>query len=66
MGERLAIIVPYRNREEHLSRFVPHINKFLSDKDIDFKIFIVEQGNDKSFNRGWLLNVGYTISNHDT
>ena len=62
MGERLAIIVPYRNREEHLSRFVPHINKFLSDKDIDFKIFIVEQGNDKSFNRGWLLNVGYTIS----
>ena len=60
MSEKLAIIVPYRDREEHLARFVPHMEKFLSD--IDFKIFIVEQGNDRPFNRGWLINVGYDIS----
>ncbi len=59
---KLAIIVPYRDREEHLARFVPHMEKFLSDKEIDFKIFIVEQGNDRPFNRGWLINVGYDIS----
>ena len=59
---KLAIIVPYRDREEHLARFVPHMDKFLSDKDIEFKIFIVEQDNDKPFNRGWLLNVGFEIS----
>ena len=59
---KLAIIVPYRDREEHLAKFVPHMEKFLSDKEIDFKIFIVEQGNDRPFNRGWLINVGYDIS----
>ena len=59
---KLAIIVPYRDREEHLAQFVPHMEKFLSDKKIDFKIFVVEQGNDRPFNRGWLINVGYDIS----
>jgi hypothetical protein len=59
---KLAIIVPYRDREEHLAKFVPHMEKFLSDKEIDFKIFVVEQGNDRPFNRGWLINVGYDIS----
>ena len=59
---KLAIIVPYRDREEHLARFVPHMDKFLSDKEIDYKIFVVEQGNDRPFNRGWLINVGYAIS----
>ena len=37
----------------------PHMDKFLSD--IDYKIFVIEQDNDKPFNRGWLLNVGYKI-----
>ena len=34
---KLAIIVPYRDREEHLARFVPHMDKFLSDAD-NYKI----------------------------
>ena len=38
MKPKLAIIVPYRDREEHLAQFVPHMEKFLSDKEIDFKI----------------------------
>jgi hypothetical protein len=38
------------------------MEKFLSDKEIDFKIFVVEQGNGRPFNRGWLINVGYDIS----
>ena len=62
MNPKLAIIVPYRDREEHLAQFVPHMDKFLSDKKIDYKIFVVEQGNDKPFNRGWLLNAGYRIA----
>ena len=59
---KLAIIVPYRDREEHLARFVPHMTEFLSDKNINYKIFIIEQGDDRPFNRGWLLNVGYDIA----
>ena len=33
MNPRLAIIVPYRDREEHLAQFVPHMDKFLSNKN---------------------------------
>lgn len=57
MGERLSIIVPYRDREEHLGKFIPYMEStdFLSG--IDYEILIVEQ-DDKPFNRGKLLNVG--------
>ena len=60
---KLAIIVPYRDREEHLARFVPHMTEFLNDKNINYKIFVIEQNDDRPFNRGWLLNVGYDIAN---
>ncbi len=59
---KLAIIVPYRDREEHLARFVPHMEKFMLDKGIEYKIFVVEQDDDRPFNRGWLINIGYDIS----
>lgn len=51
----LAIIVPYRNRAEHLAQFIPHMNKYLPDA----KIVIVEQADEKPFNRGKLLNIGF-------
>jgi len=60
--ERLAIIVPYRNREEHLSQFIPHMEIFLGSGEIDFEIFIIEQDNEKPFNRAKLLNVGFDLS----
>ena len=39
------------------------MDEFLSDKDIDYKIFVIEHKiMEKPFNRGWLLNVGFEIS----
>lgn len=54
----LAIIVPYRDREDHLKQFIPHMNKFLPDA----MIMIVEQADHKAFNRGKLLNIGFLES----
>ena len=34
MKDKLAIIVPYRDREEHLNVFIPHMHAFLKDKGI--------------------------------
>lgn len=51
----LAIIVPFRNRHEHLDHFIPHMNKYLPDA----KIVIVEQADELPFNRGKLINVGF-------
>ena len=62
--EMLSIVVPYRNREEHLSKFVPEMQKYLKDKVTRYEIVLVEQGDDKPFNRGKLLNVGFAESKH--
>lgn len=47
-----CIIVPYRDRAEHLAKFVPHYRDVLP-------IIVVEQCDNKPFNRAKLLNVGF-------
>jgi len=56
-SHKLGIIVPYRDRPQQLKRFVSHMEDYL--KDMEYEIFIVEQSDDKPFNRGKLLNVGF-------
>lgn len=58
MSEKLAIIVPFRDRENHLKLFLPAIKKCDLFKHINYEILIVEQEGGKPFNRGKLLNVG--------
>lgn len=56
---KLGVIVPYRNRYEHLEEFKTNIVSYLESKNIDFEIIIVEQDDSKLFNRGMLLNIGF-------
>ena len=55
---KMAVIVPYRDRRKQLDIFIPHFDEFMKDKDIDYKIFVIEQRDDRPFNRGKLINVG--------
>jgi hypothetical protein len=59
MDNKLGVIVPYRNREEHLTIFKQSIKEYLNNKNISFELIIVEQYDDKPFNRGKLLNIGF-------
>lgn len=54
----LAIIVPYRDRAEHLQRFIPAVAGLLRAESQPFGMVVVEQADSKPFNRGKLLNVG--------
>ena len=54
---KMAVIVPYRDRRKQLDIFIPHFDEFMKDKDIDYKIFVIEQRDDRPFNRGKLINV---------
>jgi len=54
----IYIIVPYRNREKQLEIFTKYTNYLFQVKNIDFKIFICEQNDDKPFNRGLVINSG--------
>lgn len=63
--KKLSIIVPYRDREEHLKKFAPHMKMFLDNK-VDFTINIIEQHNNKTFNRGYLKNIGFDLTKNDS
>lgn len=70
---KLAIIVPFRDtdpkqhRQAHLDEFLPSMIAFLKQSQLlEFKIFVVEQSNDgRKFNRGKLLNYGYTLAKNE-
>lgn len=49
---RLGIIIPFRNREDHLKNSVPVLKQF-------GHVYVVEQADDKPFNRGKLINAGF-------
>jgi hypothetical protein len=59
---KLVIVVPYRDREEHLSVFLSHMEKFLGDAGVNYSVVVVEQEQGKPFNRGKLLNIGFDLS----
>lgn len=56
---KLAIIVPYRNRPKQLEKFKTYLKQYLENRGYEYFIIVVEQADDKSFNRGKLLNVGF-------
>ena len=59
MKQKLAIIVPYRNREKNLKIFLHYMHLFLHKQHIAYQIFLIEPTADNIFNRGLLLNIGY-------
>jgi beta-1,4-galactosyltransferase 1 len=59
MENKLGVIVPFRNRHEHLAEFKKAITEYLTSKGIKFELIIIEQDDAKLFNRGMLLNIGF-------
>lgn len=57
--QRVALIICYRNREQHLKMFLENIHPFLQKQQLDYTIFIVNQHSNDQFNRAALFNVGY-------
>ena len=53
-----TIIIPYRNRQDHLDVFVQWIHSFLQAQNLSYLILLVEQTQDKKFNRAKLFNIG--------
>ena len=63
---RLSIVAPYRDRAEHLARFLAHISLYFArdkiDKDIPYRVTVVEQEAGKPFNAGLLRNIGFLLT----
>lgn len=59
--KHLKIVVPYRQREEHLRHLLPHIRDYMDDSEISYHIVIAEQEDGLPFNRGAMKNVGFLL-----
>jgi beta-1,4-galactosyltransferase 3 len=56
---KVAIIIPYRDRQTQLQILLHNLHSFLRKQQIDYSIFIVEQIANQTFNRAKLMNVGF-------
>ncbi|CAG2187631.1 Beta-1,4-galactosyltransferase 4,Beta-1,4-N-acetylgalactosaminyltransferase bre-4,Beta-1,4-galactosyltransferase 2,Beta-1,4-galactosyltransferase 5,Beta-1,4-galactosyltransferase 1,Beta-1,4-galactosyltransferase 3,Beta-1,4-galactosyltransferase 6 [Mytilus edulis] len=62
----VAVIVPFRDRDQHLKTFLYNIHPFLRRQQLDYGIYIIDQIGTSKFNRAMLMNIGYaeSIKNH--
>ena len=56
---KVAIVVPYRDRLENLELFLAHMHPFLAKQQLDYGVYLVEPVNNITFNRGFLMNIGF-------
>uniref|UniRef100_A0AC35TSC8 Beta-1,4-galactosyltransferase 7 n=1 Tax=Rhabditophanes sp. KR3021 TaxID=114890 RepID=A0AC35TSC8_9BILA len=59
---KLCVIVPYRDRYQELTEFVPHISEFLDKQKVVHSILVMNQTDQFRFNRASMINVGYKES----
>ena len=53
-----TIIIPYRDREEHLRELLGYLHPFLQAQNLSYRILVIEQIKGKPFNRAKLFNIG--------
>ena len=56
---KLAIIVPYRDRLTNLEIFLKNIHPFLMRQNIYYKVYLVEPIDKLTFNKGISMNAGF-------
>ncbi|XP_059144042.1 beta-1,4-galactosyltransferase 3-like isoform X2 [Physella acuta] len=56
---RVAVIIPYRDRWNHLKVLLHYLIPTLKRQLIHFKIFVVEQYGNETFNKGRIMNAAF-------
>ncbi|XP_063168709.1 beta-1,4-galactosyltransferase 3-like isoform X2 [Candoia aspera] len=56
---KTAVIIPHRNREQHLKYLLYYLHPFLQRQQLSYGIYIIHQAETYTFNRAKLLNVGF-------
>lgn len=58
--QKVAIIIPFRKRDEHLKYWLYYLHPILQRQQLDYGVYVINQDGEQIFNRAKLLNVGYT------
>ncbi|XP_038579876.1 beta-1,4-galactosyltransferase 6-like [Micropterus salmoides] len=56
---KVAILIPFRNRHEHLPILFQHLIPMLQRQRLQFAFYVIEQSGSQPFNRAMLFNVGF-------
>lgn len=60
--KKLNIIIPVRDREEHLNMLLPALKRIMKAQSIDYRIYVIEQSEKYNFNKGKVNNAGFLIA----
>ncbi|XP_051513614.1 beta-1,4-galactosyltransferase 1-like [Myxocyprinus asiaticus] len=65
--QKVAMIIPFRNRDEHLKFWLYYMHPILQRQQLDYGVYVIVQDGDELFNRAKLLNIGYveTLKEYD-
>ncbi len=58
---KLAVVVSYRDRYAHLRDWLPDLRAHLLSQQLEADVYVVEQCDERPFNRGALLNTGVAL-----
>nr|XP_019942749.1 PREDICTED: beta-1,4-galactosyltransferase 2-like [Paralichthys olivaceus] len=56
---KVAIVIPFRNRHEHLNHWLYYLHPILIRQQLDYGVYVINQDGEGVFNRAKLMNVGY-------
>ncbi|WAR07150.1 BRE4-like protein [Mya arenaria] len=57
--QHVAVIIPFRNREEHINILLKSIIPILVKQKVLFQIFVAEQYGNQTFNKGRVMNAAF-------
>ncbi|KAM4606160.1 beta-1,4-galactosyltransferase 1-like [Polymixia lowei] len=56
---KVAIIIPFRNRHEHLKHWLYYLHPILKRQQLNYGVYVINQHGEGVFNRAKLLNAGF-------
>ncbi|CAI2345489.1 unnamed protein product [Caenorhabditis sp. 36 PRJEB53466] len=60
--DKIAIIIPYRDRQTHLTRLIDFLIPILQRQRLDFRFIVTEQYGNDLFNKGRIMNAAFIFA----
>ncbi|XP_049421279.1 beta-1,4-galactosyltransferase 2-like [Epinephelus fuscoguttatus] len=57
--QKVAIIIPFRNRHEHLKHWLYYLHPILIRQQSDYRVYVINQDGEGVFNKAKLMNAGF-------
>ncbi|VDN03776.1 unnamed protein product [Thelazia callipaeda] len=59
---KIAVIIPFRDRQSHLTRLIDFLIPILRRQQLDFRFIVTEQYGNNLFNKGRIMNAAFRLA----